>query len=53
MKLLIALLCLSLAACSSTPKEEVSETFDWDISDTQVVVVGCEDLKDNSTNPDC
>jgi uncharacterized lipoprotein YehR (DUF1307 family) len=53
MKFLITLLfSISIAACSSTPKEE-TETFDWNISDTPIVVVGCEELKETTTNPDC
>jgi hypothetical protein len=58
MKLLIALFCLSISACSSTPKEEQSETFEWNISEeSKVELTGCENLKtekaDTNTKPDC
>ena len=52
MKIILSLLLLTLSACSSTPIEE--ETFEWETSDTAIIVVDpCTELGEREEKPDC
>ena len=54
MKYLIIALSLILTACASTEEDNIEqETLEWNITDKQVIVEGCEKLHKEETNADC
>ena len=53
MKYIILFLTLSLTACASTEEDIDNETVEWNITEKQVIVEGCEKLHSEQKNADC
>ena len=51
-KIVTLLIALTLSACASTDST-TNTPSPWQISDKQVVVVGCESLKADNPQADC